>query len=272
MWQRLKKAVKRLIGKENVQRVSLLQAYLHRLGHRSWRGGKLLFFREKISFPKIYKFAADKGQTFFGYYDVTPFSKKNDLVLAMVGPQENRSPMKNEEIAVGYFDRHDGSTFHEVDKTSTWCWQQGCRLQWFPQDENELIIYNTMVNESYGSVIQNIRTKTVLRHYKMPIYDIDSTGEWALSLNFSRLGRLRPGYGYINIPDRTEGDRDPVDDGIWLMSLSAGKGELLHSLQKLSQVNPLPSMEGAEHYINHLSFNPSGQRFMFFHLWVKGKP
>ena len=42
----------------------------------------------------------------------------------------------------------------------------------------------------------------------------------------------------------------------------------LVGLIKLPQFTPLPTMEGAEHYVNHLAFNPSGNRFMFFHLWV----
>ena len=28
-------------------------------------------------------------------------------------------------------------------------------------------------------------------------------------------------------------------------------------------------MNGANHYINHLSWNPNGNRFLFFHLWTK---
>ena len=266
----MKQAIKNLIGKKNVKRVSLARDYVSVIAHRGWRScnSKFCLREEEIKFPEIDKFFVPKGQAFFGYYDVTPFSKDNNLILAMVGPHKNRPPAKNEEIAVGYFDRNGDRVFHPVDNSSTWCWQMGCRLQWFPEDENELVIYNKTVDGAYGSVVQNIKTKTILRSYKRPIYQIDRTGNWALFLNFSRLHRLRPGYGYGTIADSTERQLCPDDDGVWLMDLVNCEAELIVSLNRLLQTDPVPSMEGAEHYINHLAFNPSGNRFMFFHLWV----
>jgi hypothetical protein len=79
---------------------------------------------------------------------------------------------------------------------------------------------------------------------------------------------MRPGYGYNVISDPSEGDPGPEDDGVWLVNLATGKDQLILTLKQLSEMNPLPTMEGAEHYVNHLAFNPSGNRFMFFHLWI----
>lgn len=265
----MKQAVKNLIGRNNARRVSLVRDYVSVFAHRSWRSCRFYLRGEGIRSPKIEKFSEPGGQTFFGYYDVTPFSKDNNIILAMVGPRKNRPPIRNEEIFVGYFDRNSDRGFRPLDESSTWCWQMGCRLQWFPEHENELVIYNKIVDHAYGSVVQNIKTKEILRSYKKPIYQIDRTGKWALFLNFSRLHRLRPGYGYRNIADSTEKEPYPDDDGVWLMDLVNGETELIVSLKHLSQIDPLPSMKGAEHYINHLAFNPFGNRFMFFHLWIK---
>ena len=102
-----------------------------------------------------------------------------------------------------------------------------------------------------------------------PVYAMDSSGNRGLSVNFSRLHRLRPGYGYRNLPDASKGNECPENDGIWRIDLSTGKSELIIDLFRLSCFDPLPSMKNAEHYVNHLAFNPSGERFMFFHLWVK---
>jgi hypothetical protein len=264
----LKQTVKNLIGEKNARRVVVLRDYVSVFAHRSWRSCKFYLRGDKTRSAIIEKLSVSDGQTFFGYYDVTPFSKDNNIILAMVGPHRNRPPAKNEEIAVGYFDRTGDGCFQPVDKSSTWCWQMGCRLQWFPEDENELVIYNKTVDGAYGSVVQNIKTKKILRSYKKPIYQIDRTGKWALFLNFSRLHRLRPGYGYRNIADSTEKELCPNDDGVSLMDLVNCEAKLIVSLKHLSQTDPVPSMEGAEHYINHLAFNPSGNRFMFFHLWV----
>jgi len=65
------------------------------------------------------------------------------LILAMVGPNNNRPPDWNEKILVGFFDRNNDQGFVSIDKSHTWCWQMGCRLQWHPENENELIISRT---------------------------------------------------------------------------------------------------------------------------------
>jgi hypothetical protein len=217
----------------------------------------------------IHKLSFDGRQTFFGYYDKTPFSLDNSKILGLVAPLGNKSPRPEDELVVGYFDRANNDTFHQIGVTSTWCWQQSCRLQWLPENENELIIYNTMVNGGYGSVVQNVNTKEIIRKYKAPIYDVDKSGSWAITLNFSRLHRLRPGYGYNNLPDLTESDPSPSTDGVWRLNLSTGKYELIINLEELRSIQPLETMEDATHYVNHLAFNPSGNRFMFFHLWVQ---
>jgi Tol biopolymer transport system component len=53
------------------------------------------------------------------------------------------------------------------------------------------------------------------------------------------------------------------------MNMFSGEKQLILSLKKISETHPSPTMEDAEHYVNHLAFNPAGNRFMFFHLWSK---
>jgi hypothetical protein len=264
----LKQTFKKLVGELNYERASLLQKYLKVFSNRAFRYRKTVFSEKKARSNQIEKFSASRGQTFFGYYDVTPFSKNNNMILANIGPDKNRSPIKGEELLVGYFYRDADKHFQPVDKTSTWCWQMGCRLQWFPEDENNLVIYNKMVDKIYGSVIQDIKNKKILTTLQRPIYQIDKHGKHALSLNFSRLNRLRPGYGYSAISDPFEGNACPEGDGVWLMNIHSGKNQLILTLKQLSKMDPLQTMEGAEHYVNHLAFNPSGNRCMLLHLWI----
>lgn len=263
-----KQRVKKIIGLENTRKIALLRQSFTIQLNRTLRAGKLMLKGGKDQFTKPVKFAVPGWQTFFGYYDVIPFSKDDNLLLAMAAPLVNQPPTQNDEIHVGYFDLNN-KEFHPIDKTSTWCWQMGCRLQWFPEDENRLIIYNKIVDGAYGSVVQDIKSKKIVIEFKRPVYAIDRAGQWALSLNFSRLHRLRPGYGYLNFQDDTKGDLAPIDDGLWLMDLKTRTSNMLISLEKLARTDPVPTMEGAEHYVNHLAFNPSGTRFMFFHLWTK---
>jgi hypothetical protein len=228
--------------------------------------------QEKKSF-NIRKFADPNHQVFFGYYDVTPFSHDENLLLAMHAPLENLPPKPESEILVGYYDLNmESSPFFEIGKTTTWCWQQGCRLQWYQEKSNQEILYNRLVDGQYGCVIQDIQSKKIIKEYKRSIYAVSKDGNWGLSLNFSRLHRLRPGYGYADLFDETRGQLAPEMDGIWRIDMKTGREGFLFSIAEIANLEPLKDMKGAEHYFNHILFNPAGTRFMFFHVWLnKGK-
>ena len=256
----MKKVVNQYVGEDSIAKF------------RIWinRKKRDILAREKDKGFELIKFGNKGEQSFFGYYDKTPFSQYDNMVLGNITLCGNSAPSKNDVLKVGYFDIDNSDIFNEIGETNSWCWQQGCRLQWYPQDENSLVIYNKPICEGYGSVIQNIITKEIIQTHKAPIYDINSTGEFALTLNFSRLGRLRPGYGYVNFTDYTEGVLAPKDDGVWLYDLKNKRNKLIISLDFLCKYNSTDTMEKAEHYINHLLFSPNGDRFLFFHLWTKG--
>jgi hypothetical protein len=124
-----------------------------------------------------------------------------------------------------------------------------------------------LLKDHYGAVTQNITTGEIINTIDYPLYDIDLNGHLGLSLNFSRLQCLRPGYGYVNVPDSTLNDCASKDDGIWLVDLLGNRVSLLFSLAQIASIEPHDSMRNMHHYFNHLSFNPSGTSFMFFHLW-----
>jgi len=220
---------------------------------------------------KKYNSSSNNNHTFFGYYDKTPFSIDDKKILALTVNCKN-NPLnikKTYKATIGYFKINAPEKFYSIGKTSTWCWQQGCRLMWFPQDEKNFIIYNRLIDGNYGSVIQNINNKEIIKKFNFPIYDINHNGTFALTLNFSRLQRLRPGYGYTNIEDKTANNPCPDDDGIWICNLNKNKKELIINLKMLGEHESEESMNGAHHYINHLCLNPEGNRFLFFHLWMK---
>lgn len=219
---------------------------------------------------KAKRYGESGRHTFFGYYDLTPFDANEQILLAGAVRPVRKLNLSDTPLQIGYFDlREPNPDFRSLDETTTWCWQQGCRLQWFPDKAGQAVIYNRVVDNSYGCIIQDIRTKEPLRAFHRPVYAVDREGRWGLSLNFSRLQRLRPGYGYANFPDATEGENAPDHDGIWRINLGTGEENLLLSVKQISAWEPLPSMAGAVHYFNHLGFNPSSSRFLFFHAWVQ---
>ena len=105
-----------------------------------------------------------------------------------------------------------------------------------------------------------------------PIYDLSSDGLKGISLNFSRLGRLRPGYGYDLIKDVTNRLIIPKNDGIFLIDIIKNKSKLVVSFEQLNNLFPVDSkFDDCEQYFNHLSFNPSGNKFLFYHIISKNK-
>jgi len=206
--------------------------------------------------------APNRKGTFFGYYDKTPFSLDDRLVLGM-----NRSHADGESVKIGYFDLHEGNSFHAFGETTTWSWQLGARLQWVPGRESDTVCYNRLVDGEFGCVVQNIYTGMNEAEYPVPIFDLSPDQRYAVGLNFARLHRMRKGYGYGNLPDRTDGNASPNDDGVVRLDLQTGRSEVLLSLAFLASFRPRPSMQGAEHYVNHLAFSPGGVRFLLLHLW-----
>ena len=262
----MKRTLKRIVGARNAGKLGLCRS-LVLLNTRRLLGGVLPGRFGLLRTPARI-FSSKKHHIFFGYYDITPFSKDESLLLAIHAPPVNETPRIGSEVKVGWYDlRNAHSEFHETGKTSTWCWQQGCRLQWYPSDDSRTVLYNSLVDGTYGCVVQDIYTGEIKRRYPRAAYCVSPNGSLALSLNFSRLQRLRPGYGYSNLSDETRGVLLPRDDGLWRMNMHTGKSTLLFSLADIAAYAPTESMRGAEHYFNHLLFSPDGSRFLFIHLW-----
>lgn len=202
---------------------------------------------------------------FFGYYDKNPFSKDNEKMLACIYSGNYEIPNKNSILSVGYFDVHN-KKFNEIGQTSTWNWQQGCRLQWYGKD-NKSVIYNKLINEEYGSVIVDINTKSVVRKFRMPIFEVSKNGKFALTFNYKRFGHFHPGYGYFkNINDK-KFENSPKDDGLWLVNMNTGKEELLITLKKLAEDLP----EATEHRIGNVFLNKSDRLYSFVHYYSDNK-
>lgn len=211
-----------------------------------------------------------QNPTFFGYHDKTPFSLGGSKILAMsitasdTKPESECTPMK-----IGYFRKaNDGefeNTFIPFAETTTWCFQQGCMLQWHPLEPDRHVFFNALVDGGYGSKVVDVETGEELRTYPNPIYSLDPTGKLAATLNFSRLGRLRPGYGYPLLPDKTQKLNAPEDEGLFIFDLGTGKKKLLVSLADLARE---AGDKDSQHYINHATFSPNGKRIVFFHLWA----
>ncbi len=208
--------------------------------------------------------------TFFGYHDKSPFNIDDTKILGMSIDGNDTDPEREGTPArIGYFEvqpeMRQSSEFTPVATTTAWCWQQGCMLQWYPASSNSQVIFNSIVGSEYGAEVWDLTKKLRLRVFNHPVYSLRRDGSLAATLNYSRLGRLRPGYGYGALPDRTLGVSAPADDGLFLMDMKTGSTQLAVSLESLAR--DMGASE-AEHYVNHATFSPSGACLVFFHLWV----
>ena len=191
---------------------------------------KILGYRSKIRLNRFFRYfsnpnfdykqsryflkeySIDKKNVFFGYYDLNPFNKKN-LILACV------NSTNSQKMEVGYFDLNStNNKFIKISETKTWCWQMGCRLQWY-KGTDHLIFFNDFSNGRYISRIFNIETNNDEKVLDSPLFCLSKGGEFGLSLNFSRLEKLRPGYGYSLIADSNIDIKEPQDDGLFLIDI-----------------------------------------------------
>lgn len=212
----------------------------------------------------------DSLEYFFGYYDKSPWDASGKKILCMRAKNtwENVAPFEAADILL--IDTENLRADPQLLAT-THCWnvQQGCMAQWLGPDYCSRIIYNDFRNGEFCAVILNIHDgseKVIPR----PIYTVSSDGKTALTLDFARLHRLRPGYGYSNLDDNTKKQGLPDETCIWRVDLENGSFCSILKYTDLASFEPRAEMENAEHKVNHLMLSPNGQRFMVLHRWLQG--
>ncbi|MCH8119313.1 MAG: hypothetical protein IIC00_06265, partial [Planctomycetes bacterium] len=177
---------------------------------------------------------------------------------------EHRSPRPDDVIKIGMVDLKKGDRWTELGQSSSWCWQQGCMLQWLPGSKNQ-IIWNDREGDRFVCHILNVRSGKK-RTLPYPIYTLSPDGRTAVAPDLRRIQDMRPGYGYAGLPDPYKDDLAPKDSGIFRIDLKTGRRDLIISIADIAKIpSPHINTTGAKHYFNHLLFNPDGSRFIFLH-------
>ena len=209
---------------------------------------------------------SDNGNYFFGYFDKYPWDISGRYVLANRAEFMDRQPTADDKLVVGMIDRQDNNNFIKLGETRAWCWQQGCMLQWLNDESGTKVIYNDRSEDKFVSRIVDIvtgETQTLCR----PVYCLSPDGKYALSVNFSRLDKERPGYGYSGCTDEFENENHPENDGIWLIDIENNTAKLVVSLDRIVKSFNSPEMNDNKNWFNHLLFSPDSKRFTFLHRW-----
>ncbi len=210
-----------------------------------------------------------EGHFYFGYYDKSPYDATGKRVLANRVAFGDRMPTGDDLLQVGWIatDESKGtSEFVTVDSTPAWSWQQGTMLQWLGPDFGGRIIYNISRNNRFGARIHNLDTQAT-HDLPAPVYAVAPDGSYALGLNFARLARVRPGYGYEGVPDFTETDLLPANDGVWFVPLDGTPPRLICPLAEAFDLRPEGLPPDNEHWFNHAQINPDGSRLAVLHRW-----
>ena len=214
----------------------------------------------------ITKITKDDGNNyFFGYFDKYPWDSSSRYILCHKTDFMDRQPTKDDTAIIGMIDLQNDNEFITLAETKAFCWQQGAMLQWLNNKHDE-IIFNDRDENNFVSRILNVKTGET-RTLPRPVYCLSPDGQYALSVNFSRLDRERPGYGYAGGDDFTENIPHPENDGIFLMNLSSGEFKLIISLEQITEILSLPDFHNHANWVNHLLFSPDSKRFAFFHRW-----
>jgi len=204
----------------------------------------------------------------FGYYDKTPWSADGRAMLAMESAFADRPPRAEDKILLGLVEpASGGGRFAPFAETSAWCWQTGCMLQWLAGGARRAI-YNVREGGRFAAVVHDLDSGAK-RTLPLPIFCVTSDGRTALSLNFARLAKYRPGYGYEGLPDPFAEELAPERDGVWRMDLATGRHDLVLSLAALSAFEHSAEMDGVAHRVNHIQIDPTGRRFAVLHRYMR---
>lgn len=209
---------------------------------------------------------------FFGYYDKSPWDVTGRYMICMRAKDTWSVPDPLDTADIMLIDTEDNNSIRKLATTHTWNVQQGCMAQWLGPYFSNRILYNDMREGKYCSVVLDITTGEE-RVLPMPAYTISADGKTALSLDFSRLHSLRPGYGYAALPESTKDVALPDTTAVWEMDIETGEVTELLTYTDFAEFHPRSEMqeEGSVHKVNHLMLSPNGKRFMVLYRWFCGQ-
>lgn len=223
-------------------------------------------YKSKVAdgFRKICLIESDGAETFFGYYDKNCERNGKLIFHRTHGQKTSKNPVAPTPIDVMVRDIATGKDT-VAGTTNTYNWQQGARAQWMDDDH---VIFNTLHEGRYCAAIFNVKDgKTEYMAY--PVQDVIDPQRY-LSINYARIMRLRPDYGYRNLPLPANDEMaDNKNDGIFIVE--NGKARMLHSLEEIASVEPKDIFGRCYHVANHLMSSADGKGFIFIHRFYEGK-
>ncbi len=207
--------------------------------------------------PLMQEYRVAGHETFAGYYEIQPVSKDGMAVAAHAARTARKTLTGQEMTSVGWFDIGSGD-WNPVAETRLWCWQMGARLRWWDSAGPRTLAFNAMFD---GKPAHCLADEEGLRqHCDVPLFDVNEEAGLGLSLNFARLARCRPGYGYPLLDDPFVRENMPSGDGVVLAHFASGKTQLTYAIPDFARLVP-GAHDGEYHYLNAALLSPKASRF-----------
>ncbi len=219
------------------------------------------------------KLSPEAKHCFFGYYDIPSFSADGRRHLCHSVPFWDRMPEKADKAELGVYDLESGA-YRAFGSTGAWNFQQASLLQWTPALGENTVFYNDLdEGGTPRGVICDLESGS-RRFLDRPLANVDRQGRFGLNINFARMYDFRPGYGYCHQPDPFFDDPHPEEDGAFVTNLETGKSELVLSLATVWEAMKdwVAPEDGEKILINHITFNPSAERFLILARVMKLDP
>jgi len=202
--------------------------------------------------------------SFFGFHDKCPWCYDNKMILShKYDPRKNIDATERNSLKVGFYQYTGSWRFFELGQTTTWNWQQGSGLQWLGSTKN--IIYNDCYQGECVSKIIDVNGK-ILKILPGHIASVSSSGGYALSYCYQRLGCGMSGYGYNEL-NKPKNSLTTVDT-LSVINIETNQKKPLFELNDLIKFDYKESMRKAYHFFSHCLFSKNGERFVFFHRWL----
>lgn len=206
----------------------------------------------------------------FGYYNYDVISRDGKKMLCNRADFDGRSITDQDTIELGWYDIFT-KTWHHIDQTDSFNWQQGAMLQWLPGEGNEdKVIYNISKNGHFKSVIYNTKdgNKKII---DFPTYCVMPDGQSSISLNYERSYWCRA-YHYQTVKNPKYDVQVAEDDGIFKVDFETNTVIRIVKIQDVIRIDPLEDFDKAKHWLEHIMLNKSGTRIAFLHrfTYVKG--
>ena len=218
--------------------------------------GRILEIFNKNNF--LFKTNNESHSFFFGYHDKKPFNYDDSkIIVHSYKNTEIIQDQSNREVFINLIDLKSKNIL-KLDKTSAWSWQLGSSLQWHPK--KNIIFFNKKINENYITNQIDLKSKKI-KKLNFSTYNINPNGKQFLIADFTKIGKLRKGYGFKT--------------GKLYKSINLKKSKLEIVINKKNTNKLLCKFDETKKkivigcYINHQTFSPKGDKIAYFYTILK---